>query len=69
MSEPTPAQKMLTHEDYPHLSTEEWAGVYRLALVIGSDAIGALLLIMAPQKPTGPQYAPSCHMKRLYAQP
>ena len=49
MSETTHAQKMLTHEDYPHLSSEEWASVYRLALVIGNDAIGAMLLNGTPE--------------------
>ena len=40
---------MLTHEDYPHFSSEEWAGVYRLALVIGNNAIGAMLLNGTPE--------------------
>ena len=49
MSETTRAQKMLTHEDYPHLSSEEWASVYRLALVIGNDAVRAMLLNGTPE--------------------
>ena len=36
--------KTLNHEEYLHLSSEEWSSIYRLALVIGNKAVGAMLV-------------------------
>ena len=49
MSEYTTAMTTYKHEDYPHLSSEEWSCFNRLAIAIGNDAVGAMLLNGTPE--------------------
>jgi hypothetical protein len=49
VSEYTTAMTTYKHEDYPHLSSEEWSCFNRLAIAIGNDAVGAMLLNGTPE--------------------